>query len=176
MGDGAGDAFGAVGVGGCQRLSDAAQRQSLRVFVSDGVSGAFGVSEEPGSPGEIVSGRFSPLLRHLAQSIPADRAPGALGTAVVPGAADTRSIVVTRRPASEWKLSWRMSSALRRARPARLSGRSSRPGMTASPDQDRNDPHVAGQGGLDFQPDKVIWIVKPPTAPAARWRSATSGR
>lgn len=33
------------------------------------------------------------------------------------------------------------------------------------PDQDRNDPHVAGQGGLDFQPDKVIWIVKPPTAP-----------
>ena len=31
--------------------------------------------------------------------------------------------------------------------------------------QDRNDPHAAGQGGLDFQPDDVIWIIKPPTAP-----------
>ena len=30
--------------------------------------------------------------------------------------------------------------------------------------QDRNDPHVAGQCGLDFQPDDVVWIIQPPAA------------
>ena len=31
-------------------------------------------------------------------------------------------------------------------------------------DQDRDDPHAAGQGGLDFQPDDVVGIVEPPGA------------
>ena len=32
-------------------------------------------------------------------------------------------------------------------------------------DQDRNNPHTTGQGGLDFQPHQVLRIFKPSTAP-----------
>jgi hypothetical protein len=32
-------------------------------------------------------------------------------------------------------------------------------------DQDRNDQHAAGKGGLDLQPDKVIWIIQSAVAP-----------
>jgi hypothetical protein len=31
--------------------------------------------------------------------------------------------------------------------------------------QDRNNPHVAGQSGLDFQLDDVVGIIQPPMAP-----------
>ena len=79
--------------------------------------------------------------------------------------ASTRSIAVTRRPASERKLSCRMNSALRRARPARLSGQILPVRHDRALDQDRDDPHVAGKGGLDFQPDNVIWVIKPSAAP-----------
>jgi hypothetical protein len=32
-------------------------------------------------------------------------------------------------------------------------------------DQDRNDPHVASQGRLDFEPDDVVGIIQSPLAP-----------
>lgn len=32
-------------------------------------------------------------------------------------------------------------------------------------DQDRDDPHITGQGGLDFQPHDVARIIQPPSAP-----------
>jgi hypothetical protein len=32
-------------------------------------------------------------------------------------------------------------------------------------DQDRNDSYAAVKGGLDFQPDDIVWISKPPPAP-----------
>lgn len=31
--------------------------------------------------------------------------------------------------------------------------------------KDRNDPHAAGQGSLNFQPDDVIGIIQPPITP-----------
>lgn len=33
--------------------------------------------------------------------------------------------------------------------------------------QDRDDPHAAGQGSLDLQPDPVVGVIQPPTAPPA---------
>ena len=60
VGDGVGDAFGAVGVGGGQRLRDAAQRRCLRGLVGDGVGDAFGVGERARS-GSAASAFAMPL-------------------------------------------------------------------------------------------------------------------
>jgi hypothetical protein len=93
----------------------------------------FGGGEKPGGAARIGSGRPQALLNHLAANgflcRPGDRGTRDCGDTGCRG--QHRSIVTTSRPASERKLSCRISSALRRARSARLSGRSCRPGMTA---------------------------------------------
>ena len=111
----------------------------LRVLVGDGVGDAFGLGEEPAAAGDCGgrcgAGASDPLDRR-------DQAPGVVTEALVPN----RQRIAAGQT----------GEALRQILPAR---------HDRALDQDRNDPHVAGKGGLDFQPDDVVWIIKPPTAP-----------
>ena len=83
------------------------------------------------------AGSFDPVLEpSFASASPTGASPGGRILLAPPitaadAAASTRSIAATSRPASSRKLSCRTRSALRRARRARLSGRSAWPGMTA---------------------------------------------
>jgi len=45
---------------------------------------------------------------------------------------------------------------------ARLGGKSPAPGHARPVNQDRDDPDVACQGCLDFQPDEVAWVLQAP--------------
>ena len=152
-----GDAFGAVGVGGCHRLPDVEQRRCLPVPDSDGVGDASGIGEE--------------AVTRTALSWTGPE----LETAAVPGDASTCSTAAIRRPASEPKLSWRIRSACRRARPARVSGRSSGAGITAP----------STRIGITRTPRvRAAWISSRTQScgsssrrlPARRPRSASSGR